>query len=124
MQRLLPLYMFIHIFKRFEEKIAVTFSAYTKSQAHMGIFLKLIHYLIFHICHFHKIDDKQKTWRTEKIIKSAHGNKVRPIIEAIVEIAGMRLKSEFSLADRRHLKYNMLIGQNILKKGFLIDPSK
>src|SRR3989338_2492371 len=59
-----------------------------------------------------------------KIVKSANGNKVRPIIEAEIELAGKKLSSEFTLADRGHLRYIMLIGQNILKKGFLIDPNK
>ncbi|MBI2656599.1 ATP-dependent zinc protease [Candidatus Woesearchaeota archaeon] len=59
-----------------------------------------------------------------KLIKSAHGSKLRPIIEATIELAGKIIKSEFTLADRAHMKYRILIGQNILKDGFLIDPTK
>ena len=59
-----------------------------------------------------------------KLVKSAHGSKLRPIIEATIELAGMKIKSEFTLADREHMKYRILIGQNILKDGFLIDPTK
>ena len=59
-----------------------------------------------------------------KLVKSAHGSKLRPIIEASIELAGKRIKSEFTLADRAHMKYRILIGQNILKDGFLIDPTK
>mgnify|MGYP001593868723 CR=1 FL=1 len=59
-----------------------------------------------------------------KLIKSAHGSKLRPIIEATIELAGKTIKSEFTLADRAHMKYRILIGQNILKDGFLIDPTK
>jgi len=59
-----------------------------------------------------------------KLVKSAHGSKLRPIIEATIELAGKKIKSEFTLADRAHLKYRILIGQNILKNGFLIDPNK
>ena len=59
-----------------------------------------------------------------KLIKSAHGSKLRPIIEAEIELAGKRIMSEFTLADRAHMKYRILIGQNILKDGFLIDPTK
>jgi len=59
-----------------------------------------------------------------KLIKSAHGSKLRPIIEATIELAGKKIKSEFTLADRAHMKYRILIGQNILKNGFLIDPNK
>ena len=59
-----------------------------------------------------------------KLIKSAHGSKLRPIIEATIELSGKKIKSEFTLADRAHMKYRILIGQNILKDGFLIDPIK
>ena len=59
-----------------------------------------------------------------KLIKSAHGSKLRPIIEATIELADKVIKSEFTLADRAHMKYSILIGQNILKHGYLIDPSK
>ena len=59
-----------------------------------------------------------------KIIKSAHGNKLRPIVEAEILLAGKKIKSEFTLADRSHMKYDVLIGVNILKDGFLVDPSK
>jgi len=59
-----------------------------------------------------------------KLVKSAHGSKLRPIIEATIELAGHKIKSEFTLADRAHMKYRILVGQNILKNGFLIDPNK
>ena len=58
-----------------------------------------------------------------KMIKSAHGNKMRPVIEAEIILAGKRMKSEFTLADRTHMKYDALIGINTLKHGFLVDPS-
>ncbi len=59
-----------------------------------------------------------------KVIKSAHGNKLRPIVEAEIRMAGKKLKSEFTLADRSHMSYAVLIGVNILKHGFLVDPSR
>lgn len=59
-----------------------------------------------------------------KLVKSAHGSKLRPIIEAKIELAGKKIKSEFTLADRAHMKYRILIGQNILKDGFLINPNR
>ena len=59
-----------------------------------------------------------------KLIKSAHGSKLRPIIEATIELAGKKITSEFTIADRAHMKYRVLIGQNILRNGFLIDPTK
>ena len=59
-----------------------------------------------------------------KVVKSAHGNRKRPVVIAELVIAGKKKKAGFTIADRRHMKYAMLIGQNILKQGFLIDPSK
>src|SRR3989344_8017845 len=41
-----------------------------------------------------------------KLVKSAHGSKLRPIIEATIELSGEVIKSEFTLADRAHMKYS------------------
>ena len=59
-----------------------------------------------------------------KLITSAHGHTVRPVMEAKIKLARKIIKSEFTIADRSHMKYKVLVGQNILKKGFLIDPLK
>ncbi len=61
---------------------------------------------------------------TSKIVKSAHGSRVRPIIEVDLVLASKRITAEFTIADRAHMAYPVLIGQNILKRGFMIDPSK
>jgi hypothetical protein len=59
-----------------------------------------------------------------KLIKSAHGSKLRPVIEADIIIKDKKISAHFTLADRSHMKYPMLIGQNILREGgFLIDPT-
>lgn len=58
------------------------------------------------------------------LIKSAHGSRHRGVVNVDVEIKGQRIKAECTLAERSHMKYQFLIGQNILKKGFLIDPLK
>ncbi len=57
-----------------------------------------------------------------KMVKSAHGSRLRPIIEAEIEVAGKKVRAEFTLADRSHMKYRMLIGVNVLMNNFLIDP--
>lgn len=59
-----------------------------------------------------------------RLVKSANGKSLRPVIQATVEVCGKKLKRQFTLADRGHLKYKALIGVNILKHGFLIDPAK
>ena len=60
-----------------------------------------------------------------KIVKSASGTKRRPIVKVMIKMNGLVIEAEFTLADRAHMTYPLLIGQNILKKGnFLIDPNK
>jgi hypothetical protein len=59
----------------------------------------------------------------KKRVKSAHGTTLRPVIRAKFHIDGQDLEAEFTLAERTHMTYPVLIGQNVLKKGkFLIDP--
>jgi len=57
-------------------------------------------------------------------VRSAHGRSVRGMILARVTMAGRTFKVFFTLADRRHMKYSVLIGRNILKRGFVIDSAK
>jgi len=58
-------------------------------------------------------------------VRSASGMEERPFVRAKVKINDYIIEGEFSLADRRHMTYKVLIGQNVLKKGkFLIDPLK
>ncbi|MBW2971939.1 RimK/LysX family protein [Candidatus Woesearchaeota archaeon] len=59
-----------------------------------------------------------------KLVKSASGRSLRPMVEAKVQLADKEFKTELTIADRADMKYSVLIGQNILKKGFLIDPAK
>ncbi len=59
------------------------------------------------------------------MIKSASGNALRPMVRTEIEISNKKISSEFTLADRSHMKYSILIGQNILKENkFLVDPTK
>jgi hypothetical protein len=59
-----------------------------------------------------------------KLISSAHGHTVRPVMESKIRLSKKTIKSEFTIADRNHMKYKVLVGQDILKKGFIIDPLK
>lgn len=62
---------------------------------------------------------------SSKIVKSASGIKKRPTIRVTITLKGAKIEEEFTLADRSHMTYKMLLGQNVLKKGnFLIDPLK
>lgn len=59
-----------------------------------------------------------------KMVKSAHGVAQRGIILTRIRMANRTFRVFFTLADRKHMKYAVLIGRNILKRGFLIDPTK
>jgi len=60
-----------------------------------------------------------------RLVKSAHGSSLRPVVMPTIEIGGKKIRRQFTLADRKHLKYPILIGVNVLKKGgFIVDPSK
>ena len=59
-----------------------------------------------------------------KLVKSAHGATLRPVIGANIEFASQKFKTEFTVANRAHLRYKLLIGVNVLQHGFLVDPSK
>ena len=58
-------------------------------------------------------------------MQSARLQQRRPVVWAKLEINGRTFKKvRFTIADRTHLKYKALIGNNILKRGFLVDPSR
>lgn len=65
----------------------------------------------------------EKKIQSHKIIKSALGKHRRPTINVGIKLQGKDFLERFSLSDRSHLKYKVLIGKDILKKeGFLVDP--
>lgn len=57
-------------------------------------------------------------------VNSASGNTVRDVIGVDFILADKKIRAMFTISDRRHMKYDVLIGRNALKRGFLIDPSK
>lgn len=59
-----------------------------------------------------------------KSFRSANGNSIRPIVKASIVVAKRSLKVKFSVVDRSHMRYKLLIGRNVLKRDFLIDPSR
>lgn len=59
----------------------------------------------------------------EKTIRNAHGKTKRKVIEADITIKGRILKRvKFTVANRSNLKYPVLIGRNIIKQDFIINP--
>lgn len=60
-----------------------------------------------------------------KKVKNANGISERPVVKCKFEFRGQRYITDVTLADRNMLRYNVLIGQNLLKKTKLyINPRK
>lgn len=59
-------------------------------------------------------------------IKSASKNVStrRPVLEAVIEIAGKKFNTEVNIQDRSHMTFPVLIGRNILTDNFLVDAGK
>jgi hypothetical protein len=65
----------------------------------------------------------EKKIQSHKVIKSALGTHRRPTINVGIKLQNKDFYERFSLSDRSHLKYKVLIGKDILRKeGFLVDP--
>ena len=58
------------------------------------------------------------------LIRNANGQVRRDVIKVTLHIGDETYTEEFTVADRGHLNFPVLIGRNILTKGFLIDPEK
>jgi hypothetical protein len=56
-------------------------------------------------------------------IRSAHGKSRREMVRCNIEICQVKLPADITITARGHMKYRVLLGQDILKKGrFIIDP--
>jgi alpha-L-glutamate ligase-like protein len=56
-------------------------------------------------------------------IKSASGQKFRPLVNVTLELAGRKITTDVSVVDRSHLAYQIIVGRKDLK-GFMIDPER
>ncbi len=73
-----------------------------------------------------KIKDKLKKWGEDFdtiVVKSSHGITYRLVIKMNIELAGVKLVSKMTVADRSHLEFPVIIGRKSLGR-FLVDPSK
>ena len=60
----------------------------------------------------------------EKRIRNAHGYSLRQIVDGKIILAQKEITEHFNIANREHMTYPILIGRNVLRRGFLIDPNK
>ncbi len=61
----------------------------------------------------------------EKKIKSSNGEtQHRYMVPVTIILKGVELKAQLSLSNRKDLRYPVLLGRKVIKKDFIIDPSK
>lgn len=61
----------------------------------------------------------------EKKIKSSNGEvQHRYLVPVTIVLKGVELKAQLSLSNRKDLRYPILLGRKVIKKDFVIDPSK
>lgn len=48
----------------------------------------------------------------------------RPVVEAKLEIMGVRFDAEINIQDRSHMNFPAIIGRNIISGNFIVDPEK
>lgn len=69
------------------------------------------------------LDKKNILWRRGYAYRSAHGKQSRPIIGLTMRLAGRKIVTSASVADRTKLSTPLLIGRNDLA-GFLVKPDE
>lgn len=64
------------------------------------------------------------TFTTQTFRNSTGGTDVRYVLPVTIILKGIRLRAKVSLVDRTDMRYPLLLGRKVLKKNFIIDPSK
>jgi len=64
-----------------------------------------------------------KSFIEKRIVRSALGEEIRPIVPFTFFLKGEKIETEAFLAERSQMKYEIIIGRRDLK-NFIIDPSK
>lgn len=62
--------------------------------------------------------------KSSKLVKSALGNHVRPVIDVTFKLGGEKIHADFTVADRSHMRFPILIGRTAMTGRFLVDPDK
>jgi hypothetical protein len=62
---------------------------------------------------------------TQKLVKSSNGkSELRYVIETEIQIGANIFIAEFTLSNRKDMKYPILIGRKLIKHKYLVDVSK
>lgn len=61
----------------------------------------------------------------ETVVRNSFGKEEkRYVIKTRIEIFGKKIKTEFSLANRRKMQYPILLGRKLLKNRFIVDVAQ
>ena len=60
----------------------------------------------------------------KKLVKSSHGTTRRKVVSLNILLANRKISGKFTVIDRSHMTYPILIGQDVLMQKFIIDPEK
>ncbi|QRR03345.1 ATP-dependent zinc protease family protein [Dyadobacter sandarakinus] len=61
----------------------------------------------------------------ETIVRNSFGKEEkRYVIKTRIEIFGKKIRTEFSLANRRKMRYPILLGRKLLKNRFVVDVAQ
>ncbi|RMH91070.1 ATP-dependent zinc protease [Lysobacter pythonis] len=61
----------------------------------------------------------------ERIVTDSGGHPgLRPFIRTRLALAGLVREIEINLADRRRMRFPMLIGRSAMRDAFIVDPSR
>lgn len=63
------------------------------------------------------------SFRIKKVKSSTGQEQFRYFIKCTIEILGRKIKTEFSLTERKGMKYPILLGRKLLNNRFIIDTS-
>jgi len=69
------------------------------------------------------LSEENILWKKRYAYRSAHGRQRRPVIGLNLKIAGRKIKTSASVADRSRMTTQLLIGRNDLQ-GFLVNPNE
>lgn len=103
---------------------AIHCSSFEEGEDEQGPYLEFV---LFHKKHDLYNGDKHKVRDfTQRVIKSSFGNKeIRYIIRTKVIMFGQEFGIEFSLSDRKKMKFPILIGRKFLMKGnFVVEVNQ
>lgn len=71
-----------------------------------------------------KVFDDFDYLKTISLTKQSTGFEIRPIIKLILVIGDFKSRASFTITKRSNLKYDLIIGRNVLKKQFIVDPKR